>query len=106
MMELTENQEAWLAALESGKYIQTHGAMNNGGAMCPLGVACDVSKMSHWKQGSYMGYGAIPPTCVLKWVGLNDNGVEIIILQNDIKMLTFNRIAKNIRSEPDLYFEK
>ena len=101
---LTENQERWLQALESGEYKQTHGAMNIGGDMCPLGVACDVSNLSHWDQESYMGNTGVAPNCVVDWIGFTNRGMGRIIKKNDDQHMSFKEIAKNIRSEPDLYF--
>jgi hypothetical protein len=45
------NMAKWIVALRSGKYKQTRGKLRAraGGAMCCLGVACDVSGLGHWE---------------------------------------------------------
>lgn len=44
----------WLAALRSDKYVQSIGALRNGGGFCCLGVLCDVSTdMGKWEGGQW-----------------------------------------------------
>jgi hypothetical protein len=42
--QFTPEQEEWLQALESGKYMQGRKWLNKGGNMCCLGVACELFK--------------------------------------------------------------
>lgn len=56
-----ENVRKWVAALRSGEYEQTKGALRRDGGdsgrvgYCCLGVACDVSGLGEWVQASEDG---------------------------------------------------
>lgn len=56
-MKLTDKQEAWLQALESGEYQQTTEVLRDENGFCCLGIACDLSDTGHWvtfhNQSSY-----------------------------------------------------
>lgn len=58
MHKLTDNQEAWLTALETGDYDQTTGNLNDQDGFCCLGVACDIAtEIGHWEgSGSVRGF--------------------------------------------------
>jgi len=79
-----ERKAEWVAALRSGNYKQGHEWLNRGGAMCCLGVACDLHSKSpegmKWTSKSgfdgpttygYDGQVAYPPDDVLKWLGFD-----------------------------------
>jgi len=55
MTQLTDNQEAWLTALESGDYEQTTGNLNDQDGFCCLGVACDIAN----EVGEWIGSGSV-----------------------------------------------
>ena len=64
----------WITALRSGKYEQTQEFLNVNGAMCCLGVLCDLHAKatgSTWEDGDYMGEDTDLPTEVAKWAGMN-----------------------------------
>ena len=48
MTKLTEAQEEWLVALESGEYKQGRGRLRDDNGFCCLGVACDLSGLGEW----------------------------------------------------------
>lgn len=48
-----EHRDKWLAALRSGEYEQTTGALHDKNGYCCLGVFCDVMfGRDHWKHDS------------------------------------------------------
>jgi hypothetical protein len=47
--EPSDIKNAWIAALNSGKYTQTNGALRNSKGYCCLGVLCDVVAPSKWE---------------------------------------------------------
>ena len=54
-MRLTDEQERWLTALESGKFRQGKHVMRNGDRYCCFGVAADVLAPGRWVavEGAY-----------------------------------------------------
>lgn len=68
----------WVAALRSGEYTQTQGALRRGDSFCCLGVLCDLyAKDGHaeWQKGfdqRYMmlGNSGLIPDAVNDWAGL------------------------------------
>ena len=52
-MALTEAQEKWAVALESGDYQQTDGLLRKGDGYCCLGVGCDLSALGEWNIDNY-----------------------------------------------------
>ena len=52
--------ERWVAALRSGKYSQTTGALGDAKGYCCLGVLCDVAKPEAWHDTvpGYHEYGS------------------------------------------------
>lgn len=124
---LTENQEKWVQALESGQYKQGVFQLRTGHSFCCLGVACDISGVSKWyKEYCYDGYDKVLPESVRDWLGLlsidpkitlnEDEGLEFrpsdkceptkfmtLSALND-RGVSFERIAKLIRShEKELF---
>lgn len=100
----------WVAALRSGKYEQTNGALKDGGGFCCLGVLCDVVKDRvglSWRNlegycvtltmGDALGQ---LPIQVSMFAGLDSKipmvGKDSLIYLNDIKRLSFNAIADAI----------
>jgi hypothetical protein len=98
-----EIKEKWIAALRSGEYAQTKGALRRpvgtpqGAGYCCLGVLCEVvvgRENIEWEPAanaySFMGESGLPPTPVLEeadyteeendtfWElpSMNDNGVS------------------------------
>lgn len=49
--KLTETQEAWLQALESGRYYQTKETLHDKVGYCCLGVYCDLVNPQGWESG-------------------------------------------------------
>ena len=50
MQPLTELQEKWVTALESGKYNQTNNRLRFNDEYCCLGVACDLFDNERWDE--------------------------------------------------------
>lgn len=46
-----EIADKWVAALRSGEYNQTRGALRRKDNFCCLGVLCDLSNLGSWKEG-------------------------------------------------------
>lgn len=123
------HRKKWVAALRSGEYSQTDGALhkpaNNG--FCCLGVACDISGLGKWEGDVYgiltyrpkTGKGSPTnlPGAVRDWLGLRTvsgqfkeadddiyQGEELIktslVAKNDEEGYTFKEIADIIESEP------
>lgn len=105
----------WVEALRSGRYRQGAGYLNRDGAMCCLGVACDLSGVGEWKPadkisvfvvGGERDGRSLPPTVVLRFMGLHDQfgsfgteHVESLADMNDSGK-SFAEIADIIESEP------
>lgn len=101
----------WVAALRSGKYEQTNGALKDEDGFCCLGVLCDVVKDRvglSWRklEGSCVtltmgdATGSLP-TQVSIFAGLNTSpmvGKDSLIYLNDIKRLNFKAIADAIEA--------
>ena len=77
-MRLTEAQERWLTALESGSYEKAHGTLRVDDRFCCLGVACDLYDSSRWKthrkllgyQGADVFRGETLPPDVSEYYGI------------------------------------
>ena len=98
-MKLTDQQERWLQALESGKYNQTKEVLNDGkGGFCCLGVACDIFEeelglikqedhitaefeqknvISYKSKEDYSFYAEVPPNAVKEILNLRTNGGDV-----------------------------
>lgn len=104
------HRKAWAKALLSGKYKQARNKLRTeSGAMCCLGVACEISNLSKWDGGGYLEEDSYLPVQVRDWLGLSDrqgyfrNGDSTTKLTylNDSRHLTFAEIADIIEAEPD-----
>ena len=112
---MNDNAKAWVAALRSGEYQQTGGALRYDGGYCCLGVACDLyrkHKGLQWVGDSFLGEELTLPLVVQEWLGLNTrDGVYTIggdsafaLDRNNDTGQTFLDIAAIIESEPDGLF--
>lgn len=102
----------WVAALRSGKYKQTNGALKDDTGFCCLGVLCDVVKDRvglSWREteghcGTLTIGDAIGnlPTQVSMFAGLDRQspyvGERSLIYLNDILNWNFNAIADAIEA--------
>ena len=119
-MELTELQEQWLQALESGKYAQTQQMLCNDiySAFCCLGVACQLAKERGIIEEFYYGE-EFPDNAVTNAFGLirtdgfvpsmtyeyqKDHGTLKLSTLNDDEGLDFPAIAAKIRAHPKDFF--
>lgn len=125
MMPNQENIQKWVDALESGKFVQTQGALRRNSfdnddkevQFCCLGVACEVARANgirldlakessdytwidnDWEDPS-TDDGKLPEL-VCDWLGVEDpnpllNG-ETCIALNDDQELSFPEIAQRIK---------
>lgn len=123
-MKLTTEQEAWLQALESGKYDQITAYLHDEIGYCCLGVACELlaevcevdvhfSRM----EGLYIyaGYTNSLPFEVQNKLHLRNSegrltkpykGAFSLTELNDRKRLSFKEIAAYIRANPENVFIK
>jgi hypothetical protein len=119
--QFTPEQEEWLQALESGKYMQGRKWLNKGGNMCCLGVACELFKeklrlnVVDAGAGDPIRYYAEQPNCapdsivelLCLWGILGQSrtdGFRDLFQLNDDDGLTFPEIAAHIRKHPGQYF--
>lgn len=116
---LTENQEKWLQALESGDYEQGQNYLVKDSKYCCLGVACEIFEAMYvtrnTPESSYRVYSSgsfLPPEDVVEKLGLRDNkgsdhhgsfGHTLVGLNDSGK--TFKEIVKIVRSNPEGYFK-
>lgn len=125
-MKLTEAQEKWLAALESGEYKQGKGKLRDmDNCFCCLGVACELfipdtmhvirrqynGTQIYYGIGKHSMYGVAPPS-VVDILGLrsptgniNDCGAVSLAVMND-NGNTFAEIAAFIRANPEKVFKQ
>lgn len=79
-------KERWVAALRSGEYGQTTGALRNSSGYCCLGVLCDIHDKeythSNWlaeldeenqTDWHYGNTNIVLPRFVMEWADLEDN---------------------------------
>lgn len=67
--------DAWIAALRSGEFKQTQMALNNGVAMCCLGVLCELHSRetgTPWNKGCYFHEDAELPLEVAQWARMRN----------------------------------
>ena len=106
--KLTEFQEAWLTALESGNYSQDRQFLRTDKGFCCLGVACDISTKGKWDNNfgnySYMTKENTLPARVSDKLDLNFTGENNCAVMNDVEKLSFANIAARIRANPENYF--
>ena len=112
MQKLGPNQELWLQALESGKYKQGSGCLEDKyGRFCCLGVACVIQDIPTTtvenKCRSFLPDDAVEIYGFYSCYGKN---ISIETLRcdfmNDDKEMTFSEIAKCIRLHPEHYFRE
>lgn len=119
MRPLTEDQETWVTALESGEYKQgTNGWLCDDGRFSCFGVACQVllGDADSEIQGGIRVWGGrvvAAADAVVERLGLNDAGgaLECAVLHgfsdlaaaNDAGV-TFKEIAAFIRAHPEAVF--
>jgi len=67
----------WVAALKSGQYKQTMGALRNGDSFCCLGVLCNLHAIAHPEiarkevdRAMYLGSTGVLPLLVHRWSGM------------------------------------
>lgn len=121
-MKLTENQEKWLAALESGDYEQGKAGLRYKDKFCCLGVACDLffegeTRVS-FNNTYYMesiGHDTFLPPSVRKKLnminqegdfgGIGEFGNYTSLWEANDEGVPFNEIAAFIRANPELIFK-
>lgn len=95
-------KKKWVEALCSGEYEQGTGRLCNAGKeydyFCCLGVLCDVIDPKQWKyQDGLVCFGeeatSVPPTKIIKKVGLDTSAIDHLVFMNDTKRKTFKQIA-------------
>ena len=107
MVKLSENQEKWLQALESGKYERIWGQLYDGdNKMSCLGVACEVSGLDNWDGDTYLGEFHSIPYAVFEWLEIYESAIEALNDMNDEYCNTFEVIAKYVRENPYEYFQQ
>ena len=101
----------WAAALESGDYKQTKGALRKAGRFCCLGVLCNLHAQEHpelakqnKKATEYFGQSELPPEEVwYTWADMSSENPFVRVLGHDLAGLNdeanydFKQIAKVIR---------
>lgn len=123
------NALAWADALESDRFTQGQGALcrrnpDGSEAACCLGVACILAVeagvelpvqlvddgtyafLDGTHEGASDHTGSLPDR-IVEWLGLRDPGGNYggtdLIHDNDVRGLSFEEIAKIVRTEPRLY---
>jgi len=106
-----EIKARWVAALRSGVYAQTTGALHNEKGYCCLGVLCDIhahETNTPWVPDAFSFVYAdelnVLPTIVRRWAGLlredpivtEAEGSEALSNMNDIHRKSFAEIADAI----------
>lgn len=117
--ELSELQEKWLQALESGEYGQCEAVLHDGAGYCVLGVACEVVGLKKRKRGRQYYYSnrtASAPNSVVSKLRLWGSSGECVDAfyagfphielssANDAGM-PFPEIAAAIRANPENFFK-
>lgn len=102
-----EIKREWVAALRSGDYLQTIGALRNNSGFCCLGVLCDLVMPKAWDErdfGSFVfddGATAFPSENALKAAGsappYDDHPFWTLASKND-HGATFSDIADYIEA--------
>jgi len=114
---LTDAQETWIQALESGEYNQGTGALHKQDSFCCLGVACDLYKKElsvEHREGfttvMYDGSLVSAPHHVVKQLklhskwGTSKNKVEGTLSTLNDDGSSFAEIAAMLRADPEDYF--
>lgn len=117
-VEFTPAQIAWLAALESGNYLQTNGTLHKDGGYCCLGLACEVSNLAGWEYDNfYLSARSTLPDKVRIYfnffgfggnlyplIQIEDKLVHTLIHLNDSVRFSFLEIATFVRNHPRSVF--
>ena len=106
--QLGPNQEKFIAALESGKYLQGQACLKGWGKYCAFGVACELFAEGNSWQDLY-----IPPSSVLDDLAMQEfgrpladnTGLESVVSMNDNGM-SFADIAAHLREHGNMYFKE
>ena len=114
--QLTELQEKWLTALESGEYAQCKGSLHRGAGYCCLGVLCVVSGREFNEQGFCEERNQVLPSSVREESRLRDSSGESLatfhigdmrfsqLTEANDSGHTFAQIAAAIRANPENFF--
>jgi len=87
-----EIKARWVAALRSGEYKQTKGALQDKTGYCCLGVLCDLHAIAtdntwdHGQQSGYLLCALALPVEVANWAGVESTDPQI----NDIALSEYN----------------
>jgi hypothetical protein len=110
---INENMKSVIAALRSGKYKQTVGALQNSCGHCILGVICEVYETDTGEspkrdlRGRLIGDDLSSHMDVWEWVGLVDGDGDCgiskpsLMTMNDIHKKTFLELADFIETDPE-----
>ncbi len=115
---LTESQEKWLTALESGQYEQGSRYLCRNNKYCCLGVACEIFNISFEAEKidddiikDYNGQQCASPPDIVDILNLYDNlgsknGIDDIdgLARLNDRTYAFKEIAAIIRENPSDYF--
>jgi hypothetical protein len=116
--KLGPRQQKLVDALRSGKYKQGNRRLRDGDCFCCLGVACDISGLSEWRQvlqyTCYVENPAFLPPCVMNHYGFYTIGggfqephkeFRSLVGLNDAGM-PFAEIADIIENDPANFFKE
>ncbi|MDE1971074.1 MAG: hypothetical protein KGI50_05900 [Patescibacteria group bacterium] len=111
-MILTETQEKWLQALESGKYEQTVTCLRNDRGFCCLGVFCEIEGCQKSQDGGYVVNGVrynsrLPDELTAKLGLKNDIGsitITVSLTSMNDNGMSFKDIATFCRKNPEKVF--
>lgn len=91
----TEWKEPWASALESGRFNQGRGRLNEQDRYCCLGVLCEITGIDYSGQAGY------PPEKLPEVTGLSGDDIEIFVSLNDGCLTFLERTS--IGGEPEGY---
>lgn len=106
--KFTPLQEAWLKALESGKYKQGEGYLVADGGFCCLGLATHLVDENHAtlapnELDPQVSVGEMTSDDINQKYDFVDENLAFLAETND-GGLAFEDIAKHIRENPERYF--
>lgn len=118
-MELGPNQEKWLRALESGKFLQGRHVLHDKrtNSFCCLGVASYIFRDERFEtqEGDrciyYDGEDVDAPGYVVDALALYNEGGQTLDGLNSLAMMndyimTFKEIAETVRKNPKNFFKE
>ena len=110
---LSEDQEKWLTALESGEYKQCRSRLSDGAGFCCLGVGCVVLGMKESEIAGAKGLlhskktrDILSRLRLRSSCGAGIKGNSALDRLNDWERLTLKQIAAVIRKDPSVYFHE